>query len=256
MTISRRRFFFQLTPLVDLLLIVVFAQYLGLSDASQIAFELAEREHESVVIAAQAEAFEASLRAEQFAEDHDAATARARSLASNLARLQWDYTLTQRQVQELEQRLAAEAAQAEHLQQLHTEHLRTLSQLAAELLNVPAESLSNALADLPDADRDRVLLELDRLRSDPATTVVHHLRRLNEIHKRADIWEVHLTSDDSVQLTLNNTLVEAGILVESPADFEAVLGRAMQTQPEPKALVLFLLSWSNARWGVIADVQE
>ena len=252
---KRRRIFFQLTPLVDLLLIVVFAQYLGLRSASEVAVREADSRGEAAVIAAQAEAFELQEQVRALSTERARMSADRARLDRTMAGLRTRIDDLERQETTLQADLARLVRERDQVRALHARELQVLGGLASDLLDLPPESLQQALADLTDADRDATLLELDRLRTAPAETLVHHLRRLNEIHKRADVWDIHITSADTVDLRLNNAPVESGVLIRSAEEFAQTLDRALQTQPEPKQLVLLLLSWGNARWGVIADVQ-
>lgn len=255
MRLNRRRIIFQLTPLVDLLLIVVFAQYLGLRSASETALSETIRRGEAALVAAQAEAFEAAAAAARTVADRDEVERRRQQLERELAAVNTLRARLEQEQRTLQAELNRRAESERALMRRHAAELESLGALAAEMLNIPEASLREALASLPDSERDAVLMSLEQLREAPARTIVHHLRRLNEVHKRADIWEIHVAGDDTVQLRLNSEVVEPALLVRSSEEFRTALEHALQTQPEPKGLVLLLLSWSNARWGVIADVQ-
>nr|MDQ3332135.1 DUF3450 domain-containing protein [Planctomycetota bacterium] len=187
MKAASRRFHFQLTPLLDLLLIVIFAQYLEVTQQAErqtIAAErqVVERQNELGRRYAQLEADleqeRESLRVErQNVADSDAANSA--------------------EVEELRRRLEDVAAQQ-----------RQAANLVAELFHIPQELIDEALKPLPIGTPPRSQKEVERLRQRfeelavlRGPEVVEHLLSYDELRKRADVWRLRIERGGGIVFT-------------------------------------------------------
>lgn len=215
-----RKLTFQLIPLLDLLLIVVFAQYL-----------------------------EGRIREERQAE----ATATQTALLSR----QLDEAL--RQLLALREKMTALEARAQlaDVQSAELDRLRVqrdmIGELISEMFRVPAGMLEQLVrqrsAAGPGPSRDdlqQLLARWQSLQNGPADRLVEHLLTFGEMRKRMDIWELYLQENGDCMFQVGNRrLTFRG---ETPEAFATRLFEAYKTLPEPKSLVLVLLSYGDAKF--------
>ncbi|GIX05281.1 MAG: hypothetical protein KatS3mg114_1150 [Planctomycetaceae bacterium] len=198
---TRRRLTLQLIPLLDLLLIVVFAQYL-----------------------------EGRLRQEEqrdtFAQQQRAA---------------------EEQRRRLEARLADVETSAETLQQ----HLDRYTQVFLEIMQAAETALQQShndgkVAELPAGIPPQILLEqLSQLRHSPER-VWEHLVRYAEIRKRIDLWQLHLTEQG--ECVLCTGLQRIVFRADTAPAFAQRLFETYKQLPEPKSVVLILVTWGDVRF--------
>lgn len=238
----RRRIILQLTSLLDLLLMVIFAQYIGLQEASRllVSHEQAKRRQ-----AEQARADTELARGEAFDKLREIASAlsvseqRSRDQAKKLQELKAENLLLREKagaVEEIEQARRKAAAD-----------LQIVSELARDSLDVNAEAIRLALADVPPDDLARLLSELRQLKDKGPGEIIQYLREAAEFRKRADIWELHVAADDSIRLRVKDRLLAEALFVTSQDDFLKQVLPLLRRQEEPKSLVIILVSWSDAR---------
>lgn len=169
-----RKLTMQLTPLLDLLLIVIFAQYMEMRD-------------ESNARAASEQKRAASLEQErqdlqQLRKQVDARAKQDRERALELK------AEMRKQSAEMQTRMNKLAAQRDLL----SKHL-------AALFRVPESTLRKTLEPLAAADVARAAAELKRLEKQVKSLagggtprVVRHVIKYEELLKRCDIWEIHV----------------------------------------------------------------
>ncbi len=238
----RRRIILQLTSLLDLLLMVIFAQYIGLQEASRL---LVRNEQAKRRQAEQAQADTEVARGEAFDK--------LRELASALSISEQRRGDQSAKLQELttENLLLREKAgvieQIEQARRKAAQDLQAVGELARDSLDVNAESVRLALADVPADDLARLLAELRQLKDKGPTEIIQYLREAAELRKRADIWEVHVAADDSIRVRVKDRVVGEAIFVTSQDDFLKQVLPLLRRQEEPKSLVILLVSWSDAR---------
>lgn len=226
MSLSRRKLTLQLTPLLDLLLIVIFAQYMAMRQETV----KAESQAEQRMRAAQQELDEAARRV---AESQSQAERR------------------QREAERREALLAERARQAE-------EQRATVGKLAAALFDVPPalaeQSLSQALGTEEAAGRPRspeeiaqLRRELQRLASLGADDLVRHLLTYHELRKRADVWTVSIAENGVVTFQADERSFE--FRARSSEEFAQELFGRYKTLAQPKGLVIVLLSYADITEG-------
>lgn len=223
--LSRRRLTLQITPLLDLLLIVMFSQYI-------------ENRHRTV--AAQ----------EEVAEQR-------RVLETE--RVQLDEQLTQRR-SELEQEFSERRQKTDSLRQLYDERFKSIidqhhqiGSLIAETLNLPgaavAEILKLRTSNSPD-DAARLTAATERLQelmTARGEDVFRFYVKVDEMQKHVSIWEIHL--QDNAQALISDGQQSFTIDVSTEADFAGRFFESSKAFTEPKTLVIVLLSWGDAQAG-------
>lgn len=227
--ILRRRLTFQLMPLLDLLLIVFFAQYLEVS--------LLVREESG-----RSEAAQRSLTEEKrlLSDDLERALEQLLALKDKLADL--EELKTERTA------LSQEVRQAQAQRDL-------IGEMVVELFRLPESAVETVVQHKsgvgpgPTASEIRQLKQqLKNLSEDRGQEVVEHLLTFHELRKRCDLWELYVQDDGQIVFTVG---MQRQILRAEQTDaFSSRLFDAYKALPQPKSLVLVLVSYGDARLGV------
>lgn len=220
-----RRLSLQLTPLLDLLLIVIFAQHLEVLQSARSAQQEVARQQSEVtsardLLAAEASEHRAALESE-LAEQR-AAAARQRQEYND--RLQ---SLAEQQLQAA--RVLTDAFQ------LPTELLEQLAQLSAAGRPADVQRLQAA------AERLQAVLES---RGDE---FLQFMIRFDEMQKHVSVWEIHL--QDNGQALFTDGEQSHTLSYESSAEFSGRLFEASKSFQEPRVLVLLMLTYGDAQAG-------
>jgi hypothetical protein len=238
----RRRITLQLTPLLDMLLIVIFAQYL----------EVRER----------------SLRAEQQAASEIAAVRRQR--ADDEEQL----AAARSRVAQLEDRLGERQRELETEVQELLDREQRVGDLVAEMFQVPEAVIESALKSLAATDQPPSPEELEDLRQQfrdlagrRGHEAVKHLLTHAELRKRVDIWEIYIDRSSMVRLNTGERVQQFRFEVDlegqrrSPEEQERRIAGAAgrfgdrlfdiyKSLPQPKSVVILLFSYGNIPYGV------
>lgn len=190
---NRSRLVFQLTSLLDLLLIVMFAQYL----------EMRVQEEELL----------ATAKAER------------RSFEQELWRRSTEATLSR---QEIDRLMGIIARVFERDPQ---ELLKLLDRKPSQLSQ--AQGATGTEADLK-LLRDRLL---------------RHFQTHDEMRKRIDLWQLHLTANGIVRVDTGRGLPAVEFRVNTAEQIAQDLFTLSKTIDQPKSLVVMLLTWGDARFG-------
>jgi hypothetical protein len=250
MTLRPRRLSLQLTPLLDLMLIVFFLQYI----------ELREREGLSEVAAETATAGRAATESElrKLRQDYErtrdelvVSRAEAEALAADKARL---LAASGKTETDLERALARQTL---------------LGELVVKLFHVPQPVIDRILdpgREPPVTQSPEELAQLraqfQELASSGSGEMVKHLLTYAEVLKRADIWELHLSADPR-ELTLDDGTrvyrlsprlesADRSAALDAP-HFERELFELMKSLPQPKGLVLVLLTYDGGLRNNVVD---
>lgn len=257
MTLRPRKLSLQLTPLLDLMLIVFFLQYV----------ELWERED-----ASQSVALAAQETLDDSREEQNRLLTEQREMRTELQRLQQELAVTRERSRELEthvERLRTAAGQTESDLALAQARQSLLGELVVKLFRVPQPLVDRILdprRDPPLTSSPEELAELreefQRLASSGSGDMVRHILTYAEVLKRADIWEVHFGSDPTVMTLESSGRVYAlspplaGVTRSSPLDrenFERELFALLKSLPQPKGLVLVLLTYDGNQRNNVLD---
>ncbi|QDT34097.1 hypothetical protein [Thalassoglobus polymorphus] len=216
-----RKMTLQLTPLLDLLLIVIFAQYLEVQETQVVV--------EKNAAAALVERDEAVAAMTQMEE-----------------RLQF-----------------AEANLEETL-----ERERIVAKLLSELFEIPDQDIEKILRRqlssgvLSDVDLENLKERIRQLSDEKSNQIVSHLLAYEEIRKRCDVWNIHVTPQNYLTLTSDNTTLRMQFPRDLSTDFaqQDFINRFIElahTLPEPKSLVILMLTYeSESTEGDLEPVQE
>lgn len=232
MSFLPRKLTFQLTPLLDLLLIVIFAQYM----------EMRETVHVE-------------------ADDRQAAEAKLGSLSQQRERELKSLSETRRQLETFrsEQSELAKALEKRNFE-LRTALRRALEQqkrvgdLVAELFQVPDELIQQALNPKNLTQPARSPEEIKRLHAafqelaqKQGRAVLQHLLTYEELRKRCDIWEIYVAEDGLIHCNTGSPGVP--FRAETAGHFERVLFQRYKGLPDTKRLVIILFSYGDAKAG-------
>ena len=213
---SPTRVILRLTPLLDLLLIVLFAQYMELQATTG-----------KQVQAEQQRRAEALATRQEFARANRALQQRISSL-------------------EKENRALAESLETRQARQAELEeNLRAVVEIARDQLRIPPDVVRRALADADASRTAKLRRELEQLRETTLADIIRYLRKNVEFRNHWDVWEVHINADDSLRLIANDKVVARELYVTSRDNFLASV-RPRFDEAEPKSTVLILLSWGDA----------
>lgn len=216
-----RRLTFQLTPLLDLLLIVIFAQYLDIR--TNVDRETVRLEGELSTTAAELQQTHAQLA-----------------------------VLTER-LQRADAAVRQSDSFQQEVRQLRVERDR-IGALVRELFDATdpqvAARLRPGTADAPGlstADIARIRQRFQALGQAKTDEVIDHLVTFEEMRKRCDVWEVYLQDNGLCVLTFGDKRLE--FRGETRAQFADRLYEAYKALPQPKSLVIVLMSYGDARFG-------
>ena len=247
--ISRRRMVFQLTALLDLLLVVLFAQYMETQEVTRRAIrsEASRRAKEaSLRIAAEkltrvteAERQESEKLKKSALADRSQLTDQIEKLTADNQRLQSSLTRAQAKLgEEHEGRVEDQKRSAEELAQI--------SEIFRERLNIDPKTLNAYLDGASPGERDKFLEEMQRLKGARSASVVQYLRATVEFKKMCNLWEIHIFDDNSVRLRFDGKDYGKRIFPGSSNDFANQFIEAARDNGEPRSLVVVLLTWSDA----------
>lgn len=222
---SYRRLSLQLTPLLDLLLIVIFAQHMEVLQGARSA--------------------DAEIQAERSAIE----TEKQRMVAV------FEERKTQLEATHSDQKSANDRLREEYdnrFQSILNQHQQAASAMAAAL-NLPGELLEQVAklrSENNPADAQRLeeasqrIAELLKSRGNEFLQLVV---RYDEMQKHVSIWEIHL--QDNGQALFTDGQQTHTISFETTDELSMRIYEASKTLTEPKILVLLLLTYGDAQAG-------
>ncbi len=240
--INSKRLALQLTPLLDLLLIVIFAQYLEVE--------------QKTVVDTETRAVQESRQQFLLEQSRDQLR-HTREVLSGIQALR----------EQAEQQLAESHTQIDNLDQTQQETQARLEEVARQRDRVVSAlqqafagadeqvtELLKQLAETPETQRtlspeQAQQLADDLAQADPRDLVVL-LLAYEEIRKRCDIWELHL--DSQGRYTLFDGTQRHVFRATTAEEFERRLFETYKSLPQPKSLVILLASFGEVR----ADLRQ
>lgn len=242
MNLLPRRTAAQLTPLLDLLLIVIFAQYMDVRQTSELTVQ-------------------DSINAQQLT---DAEMSRLRTTISSLQ--------TQLDISNgtLDAAITGDVAQAERLKELKNENANLQSELkrvqqqrnsvaslAQELFRIPNELIMEAArapsstnSEKQNAQDQKLQAEIRRLAKNDPALMIRHLLTYQELRKRCDLWQVHIQENGVIEFRDGKKVVT--FRATSAQEFQTRAFAIYKSLPQPKSLVIIMVSYGDAR----ADVRS
>jgi myosin heavy subunit len=238
--VTSRRLTFQLTPLLDLLLIVIFAQFMDVRDTTT------EREQSTTtqMSAAQDElAGTQDQLAKILAEKNEAEDDRE-FLRKSLQELKDSTSGIERERKSLE----------ESLKRAHKQR-DTIANLVADLFDLPDETINELIRTRTPENVRLTPEQVTRLREEfksfakqnPGESV-RHLLTFEEMRKRCDIWEIYI--NDTGKTVFSGSGQSHTFRAETADEFATELYERYKTLPQPKSLVIILLSYGDVKASV------
>lgn len=249
--ISRRRLTFQLTPLLDLLLIVIFAQFMDTQETTarieQRAEAMTTQAEQQVAQLEQLKAVEQERAKQLFAEKTKALQAIEKAREANAA--------TEERMRSLQQQSEkAQMEQSEQIERLRDQRDR-VGELVQQLFQLPENTLdpllkSRGTPDSPETreQRERIRQQLKDLAEARGEDVVRHFLTYDELTKRSDIWDLYLTENGVFQLQIGDK--SADFRAATKEEFVDRFYAVYKTTPQPKSLVIILFSYGDAKASV------
>lgn len=220
--LNRRRFTLQLTPLLDLLLIVIFAQFM-------------EVQHT-------AESGEQQLRARQQA-------------------LEQTYLQRRRDLESAHQaaETALETSRQRYSRQIQSmiDQHRQAGATLAETFNLPERLIEEAsrlktAGRTADAQRlEQATEQLDQLLQSRNNELLQFVIRYDEMQKHVSVWELHLL--DNGQVLFTDGKLTRRLSFASPEEFSARCFEASKAFEEPRPLTLILMTYGDTQAGLRRD---
>lgn len=249
--ISRRRLTFQLTPLLDLLLIVIFAQFM---DTQETTARIEKRATTKIQEAEQQrEKFENDsvvtrqklMRSSELRQQERRNAERARELAKISEKtFRTAQQMLEKENRELSEQLKGAQAQRDRVGEL----VQQLFQLPDQIVDPLLKSKADPDTEKTKADIERIKKQLQELAGARAEDVVKHFLTYDELTKRSDIWELYLTEKGVFRLKIGKVTTE--FRADSTQEFVDRFYAIYKTVPQPKSLVIILFSYGDAKASV------
>jgi multidrug efflux pump subunit AcrA (membrane-fusion protein) len=233
MIASRKRITLQLTPLLDLLLIVVFAQFMLVKQSSTRVEAKLSEEKSSLDSKSQELSRLELLLAELQAALKDAKT------QANQSEL--DKSSAENRVGQLQSQ-----------QQLIAGYLRSLFQDTANKLNAPDAAENIRFVD--DITAKIAKDQTQQLAQASPGKIIRHVLTYEEVIKRTDLWDMHVTSQNLIVLKTPSRTVE--FRASTPQEFTTQVFSLYKSISQPKGLVIILYSYGDARADVRQAVEQ
>lgn len=231
-----RKLTFQLTPLLDLLLIVIFAQYMEVQQKAESAQnDLRDRE---VQLQEQFAAKQTELEqeySEREARMERVYSSREADLQEKLDREQVAVSETREQIRE-------------HLESIIKQHEQAGTVLA-EALNLPGELLKEVLRVRADAGPDqaaRLEATVDRMQQvleSRGEELLQFVLRYDEMEKHVSVWEIYI--QDNGQALFSDGGRSSLIAFANTEEFVSRAFESSKSFTEPRPLVIILLSYGS-----------
>jgi myosin heavy subunit len=238
--VTSRRLTFQLTPLLDLLLIVIFAQFLDVRDTTT------EREQSTTT--------QLSAAQEELAGTQD----QLAKILAEKTKAEADREFLRKSLQKLKESTASQEVEQksleESLKRAH-EQRDTIASLVSDLFDLPDETINELIRTRTPENVRLTPEQVKRLRNEfrefskqkPGESV-RHLLTFEEMRKRCDIWELYI--NDTGMTVFSGSGQTHTFRAETTEEFATELYERYKTLPQPKSLVIVLLSYGDVKASV------
>lgn len=248
--LNPRRMSLQLTPLLDMLLIIVFAQYLEIREKQQ---HVTTQTNTAIVDLEETRARLKALLAEEELLKIQMATEQGRRMAaeSEMAAEQQKFARTQATLDRT------------------MEQQQVVAGLLTEMFQIPPEEVDQLLASarVPALERSpqelaRVKEQFRQLSLQRGGRVIEHLLSYDEIRKRCDVWDLYVDAKGIATLTTGQRTSRIRIPTRANDDvdidgFVAEVYAWYRSLPQPKSLVVILLTYDRAaRIAVMESIRS
>lgn len=230
---NSRKITLQLTPLLDLFLIIIFTQYLEM-DGRVEELQHAARDQ---VAAVESELDQSkSDLAELLANYEDV----SRELSNRLRELSQAKDELRERVDERE----SFREQRDSLAMLLPELFDLSDSATQELLKTRAPQATR----MSPQQMARLKQEFQKLAQKKPDVALRHLLTFDEMKKRCDLWQLYLTDDGVCVLSTDRQVFR--FVAETSDEFVSELFQRYKQLPEAKSLVIVLMSHGNSSAGV------
>jgi chromosome segregation ATPase len=231
--VTARRLTFQLTPLLDLLLIVIFAQFMDVRETTQKQESEANQQ-----IASATENLEAART------ELDEISKELKTKRDAIADLE---TKSERVIEDRDTlKKALENSQGQR---------DAIAGLFPELFNVDEETMQKFIRQkeaegvrLTKEQVEKLRQEFRRLSVITPQQAVEHLITYQEMLKRVDVWRIHVDARGVTKVEAGKNTIE--FRAETARDFEREMIERISVLPRPKGVVVIMLSFGNVRLGL------
>jgi hypothetical protein len=238
--VTSRRLTFQLTPLLDLLLIVIFAQFMDVRDTTTES----EQSTSTQMTAAQESLAGTQDQLAKIIAEKNEAEAEREFLRKTLQELKESTSGLEIERKSLE----------ESLKRAH-EQRDTVANLVADLFDLPDETINELIRTRTPENVRLTPEQVERLRQEfksfaqqnPGESV-RHLLTFEEMRKRCDIWEIYI--NDTGKTVFSGSGQSHTFRAETTEEFASELYERYKTLPQPKSLVIILLSYGDVKASV------
>ncbi|GMV93176.1 MAG: hypothetical protein AMXMBFR82_29540 [Candidatus Hydrogenedentota bacterium] len=136
--------------------------------------------------------------------------------------------------------------------------VKELGALFKEMFDLPDDFVETAMSGASPVEIDQVKRTLASLRDANAEDVVRELRKINEFNKRCDFWEATTGTDNTLSLKVEDTVVLAKFVPSSIEEAKRRLSQAVDrhTGGVVKPNVIVLHYWGNAYDEVLTITQD
>ena len=244
MRLNRRKITLQLTPLLDLMLIVFFMQYL----------ELREREARTTASATVAESETAAMR-----EELDASRRVAVDSLRMAEELRARVSVLESSAAQLRDQSAAEQSRLSDVLQRE----KTLGSLVVELFGVSRADVDKILNENLGAARspkeiDELKKRFQQMSEMESSRMIRHVLLYEEIRKRADVWELVVDPQHIVTVNTGSRTARMRLHLNDQGDpdigrFEEEFFQLYKSLPEPKSLVILLLTYDRETRLIVTE---
>lgn len=221
----RRRMTFQLTPLLDLLLIVIFAQSMEVrQQSSRLQSELAKERAKAVQ--------QIDSRKQQFAQQQKAAEQRLSVREAELEQTRENYARQFQSIVKQQQQAGETLAKALNLP-------GTVMQQVLKLRSSNRSDEADAL--------EEAMQQMSQMMNSREEELLQFLLRFDEMQKHVSIWELYLQENGKALLSDGDQ--SAIVSFSTGEEFVQQALQASKAFSEPKPLVIVLLSFGDAQAG-------
>lgn len=232
---NRRRLTLQLTPLLDLLLIVIFAQYMEVQETSAQTQQRIEQQTAEQISAVEQQKENQQLTLEATQQQLQQSEKELKTVREEFAQREKDWQKTLKSVLKREE----DAGNA----------ISQLFGLPDNFVEKTIDPRINNVSIRSPEEIKKLNEAFQNLAQKRGYDVIKYFLTFEEIRKRCDIWDLHITEADKTLLSTGANSFE--FRASDTIKFEAELFRCYKTLSQPKGLVIILLSYDDATLGTV-----
>lgn len=236
---ARRKILLQLTPILDLMITILFVQTVLLQGISREAISYSEK-------AAQTERKLKDIVSDTLKESRELSERLQRDnqeLAKERNDLQNQLNESRDALKKVQEQQEAASENAKHA----TENFQKIAGLTKNLFDIPDDTIKSLMANIDPGQAERIGEALEQIKKESPEKAIRELRKVDEFRRMCDFWEIRMNSDHWVIVSVNER--ERGkFLVQDNRDKEYMINElenATRQIDEPKSLVIVTLSYEN-----------